>query len=62
MHTVGLRYIYILNRIISCSKAIYNVEKKKSRVQETPTLSTNADSKTDTILRGYVICIKVCEK
>ena len=33
------------------------VPPKKFRIRETPTLSTDVDSKTNTILRGYVICI-----
>ena len=28
---------------------------KKSRTRETPTLSTDADCRTNTVLRGYVI-------
>ena len=34
---------------------ITEFQKEKSRIQETLNLSTDADSKTDTILRGYII-------
>ena len=32
---------------------------KKSRIRETLNLSTDADSRTDTILRGYKIFFKI---
>ena len=58
IHEAGITcHVFVYYAMIHCLISPFCIFFFKSCIRETPTLSTNADSKTDTTLRGYVSCL-----